>query len=824
MRINLGVRASLGVFKNVSNAALRPPVRNMAGVSEQLQKMYYADRQTQYDPLVYLPNDPASEEALRNDTKNWYASLSKNERNMINYISHDHASEGALSPEAHHTIRTTWSLINHVHHDVTSSKELAGKKISSAGSGEGGEDTNHNSSIFSSLERQFATSKHGVDIHYLQAPEVLIKIAQSAKAIFGGQVSWEKLFQVSRYVMQRGVLPKNLEELLNDDHSIKKELSVELSKIKSSFTGINPQDNLEGISKTLDQNFRAHPILSEALKHLNHNDEALYKKSLETIADHVINKPTFKSEQAFETLLEKNSLILLDSFYRMLKQTMPKGYLHSSNNSNLSVEEITLLLKALHAANDSNVGVKIVSSTNANFVAAAAAKCLLGVSMDGGIRNIDLAAAPGGTGAAPVGTNTLFARSLLPAQLQTAKVLKEQGIRKFVQFRVSGGIENGRQLAMVHLLGADQARVVSSSMVGVGCEMFRVCHQNTCGVGVATSDPVLRSQFRGSVNGLLKHIQKVFLEPAAKQFEEWGINDPDNISDEQIRFIMSHADDVALKKLTEEWLLTKNPYEGKTLEKPYEKDGRIDQVVDQVEQGNADIHVKSDPRQAVFPTHVSGLISRDDLRLGQDTLIRVNGHGGAGLHAFSHQQLHLLADNASDHAHLCGLGSLHVKGTIGFKAGEGANWGSFTVAGTAIGNKMGMNAQGGTFVSPIIGDDAFELAKAALAVMPLSDSNQLGDGIGQLGQFTLIVPKTLSEQVGQFQQVLFDSKWIDIVMKSLQLHANVANEDFSGFLKDKHNTQFITENYQIVSTMPTLSQKVQQQSFLTSVGRIPVSN
>ena len=52
----------------------------MAGVSEQLQKMYYADRQTQYDPLVYLPNDPASEEALRNDTKNWYASLSKNER------------------------------------------------------------------------------------------------------------------------------------------------------------------------------------------------------------------------------------------------------------------------------------------------------------------------------------------------------------------------------------------------------------------------------------------------------------------------------------------------------------------------------------------------------------------------------------------------------------------------------------------------------------------------------------------------------------------------------------------------------------------------
>ena len=192
----------------------------------------------------------------------------------------------------------------------------------------------------------------------------------------------------------------------------------------------------------------------------------------------------------------------------MLKQTMPK-YLHSSNNSNLSVEEITLLLKALHAANDSNVGVKIVSSTNANFVAAVAAKCLLGVSMDGGIRNIDLAAALGGTGAVICG-DKIYARSLLPAQLQTAKVLKEQGVRKFVQFRVSGGIENGKQLAMVILLGADQARVVSSSMVGVGCEMFRVCHQNTCGVGVATSDPVLRSQFRGSVNGLLKHIQKVF--------------------------------------------------------------------------------------------------------------------------------------------------------------------------------------------------------------------------------------------------------------------------------------------------------------------------
>lgn len=135
-----------------------------------------------------------------------------------------------------------------------------------------------------------------------------------------------------------------------------------------------------------------------------------------------------------------------------------------------------------------------------------------------------------------------------------------------------------------------------------------------------------------------------------------------------------------------------------------------------------------------------------------------------------------------------------------------------------------MNAQGGNFIAPIIGDDSFELAKAALAVMPLSDSNQLGDGIGQLGQFTLIVPKTLSEQVGQFQPVSFDSKWVDIVIKSLQLHANVTHTDFSGFLKDRHNTHFITENYQIVSTMPPLSQRVQQQSFLTSIDRLPKIN
>src|SRR4029077_7046820 len=80
---------------------------------------------------------------------------------------------------------------------------------------------------------------------------------------------------------------------------------------------------------------------------------------------------------------------------------------------------------------------------------------------------------------------------------ETQQVLVEQGLRSRGSLRGGGGLKTGRDVVIGALLGADEFGFATAPLVAIGCIMMRKCHLNTCPVGIATHDPVLRKRFAG---------------------------------------------------------------------------------------------------------------------------------------------------------------------------------------------------------------------------------------------------------------------------------------------------------------------------------------
>src|SRR5690606_32172966 len=81
---------------------------------------------------------------------------------------------------------------------------------------------------------------------------------------------------------------------------------------------------------------------------------------------------------------------------------------------------------------------------------------------------------------------------------ETHQTLLANGLRTRVKLRVDGGLATGRDLMVAAMLGADEFSFGTSAMIAEGCIMARVCHKNTCPVGVATQRPDLREKFIGT--------------------------------------------------------------------------------------------------------------------------------------------------------------------------------------------------------------------------------------------------------------------------------------------------------------------------------------
>jgi glutamate synthase domain-containing protein 2/glutamate synthase domain-containing protein 1/glutamate synthase domain-containing protein 3 len=155
-----------------------------------------------------------------------------------------------------------------------------------------------------------------------------------------------------------------------------------------------------------------------------------------------------------------------------------------------SIEDIAQLIHDLKNANDeARVSVKLVSEVGVGTVAAGVCKAKADVVLISGYE--------GGTGASPL---TSIKHAGTPWELglaETQQVLVMNNLRGRIRIETDGQLKTGRDVAIAALLGAEEFGFASAALIASGCIMMRVCHLNTCPVGIATQDPVLRKKFEG---------------------------------------------------------------------------------------------------------------------------------------------------------------------------------------------------------------------------------------------------------------------------------------------------------------------------------------
>jgi glutamate synthase domain-containing protein 3 len=155
-----------------------------------------------------------------------------------------------------------------------------------------------------------------------------------------------------------------------------------------------------------------------------------------------------------------------------------------------SIEDLAQLIHDLKNANpEARIHVKLVALAGVGTVAAGVAKAHADVVLISGH--------DGGTGASPL---TSIKHGGVPWELglaETQQVLMMNGLRDRIVVQVDGQLKTGRDVVIAALMGAEEFGFATAPLVVSGCIMMRVCHLNTCPVGVATQDPELRKNFTG---------------------------------------------------------------------------------------------------------------------------------------------------------------------------------------------------------------------------------------------------------------------------------------------------------------------------------------
>jgi len=164
-----------------------------------------------------------------------------------------------------------------------------------------------------------------------------------------------------------------------------------------------------------------------------------------------------------------------------------------------SIEDLAQLIHDLKNSNNrARVSVKLVAEVGVGTVAAGVSKGKSDVVLISGDS--------GGTGASPL---TSIKHAGLPWELglaETQQVLVMNDLRGRIRVETDGQLKTGRDVAIGALLGAEEFGFATSALIASGCIMMRVCHLNTCPVGIATQDPVLRKKFEGKPEHVVNYM------------------------------------------------------------------------------------------------------------------------------------------------------------------------------------------------------------------------------------------------------------------------------------------------------------------------------
>ena len=161
-----------------------------------------------------------------------------------------------------------------------------------------------------------------------------------------------------------------------------------------------------------------------------------------------------------------------------------------------SIEDLAQLIYDLKNANPkARISVKLVAEVGVGTVAAGVAKAHADLVLISGH--------DGGTGASPL---TSIKHAGIPWELglsETQQVLVLNDLRSRIRVQTDGKLQTGRDVAIAALLGAEEFGFSTAPLVSMGCIMMRKCHLNTCPVGIATQDPVLRKKFQGKPENVI---------------------------------------------------------------------------------------------------------------------------------------------------------------------------------------------------------------------------------------------------------------------------------------------------------------------------------
>ncbi|MBQ6024065.1 MAG: glutamate synthase large subunit [Lachnospiraceae bacterium] len=177
-----------------------------------------------------------------------------------------------------------------------------------------------------------------------------------------------------------------------------------------------------------------------------------------------------------------------------------------------SIEDLAELIYDLKNANkNARISVKLVSEAGVGTIASGVAKA--------GAQVILISGYDGGTGAAPLSS---IHNAGLPWELglaETHQTLVANGLRNKVRIETDGKLMSGRDVAIAAILGAEEFGFATAPLVTLGCVMMRVCHQDTCPMGIATQNPELRKRFAGKpeyVENFMRFIARELREYMAK--------------------------------------------------------------------------------------------------------------------------------------------------------------------------------------------------------------------------------------------------------------------------------------------------------------------
>ncbi|MFZ6774109.1 glutamate synthase-related protein [Undibacterium sp. SXout7W] len=155
-----------------------------------------------------------------------------------------------------------------------------------------------------------------------------------------------------------------------------------------------------------------------------------------------------------------------------------------------SIEDLAQLIHDLKNVNPkASISVKLVSEVGVGTVAAGVSKAKAD--------HVVIAGHDGGTGASPLSSIKHAGSPWELGLSETQQTLVLNGLRGRVRVQADGQMKTGRDVAIAAILGADEIGFATAPLVVEGCIMMRKCHLNTCPVGVATQDPVLRAKFSG---------------------------------------------------------------------------------------------------------------------------------------------------------------------------------------------------------------------------------------------------------------------------------------------------------------------------------------